>query len=139
MYKVDQKMTNAVAATLKLGGDWRSGKRSIISVSKTAFNVNYFDDGKHPDGSLFPQDNTVFHYDTKTKDFWISNCGWNSRTTKNLLNDCFRGVKLPYEVFVSKDRFCIRDLETKLERIIGDGRISKSEILDKTYWCKKVK
>ena len=139
MYKVDQDFTNAVVAAKEKGWPYRNGKRSIkLDFDKKVFDCAYFDDGKHPDGSIYPQDNVVFHFNRESNDYWLSNCGWNSRTTVNLINDCLSGIGSNYKVFISKDRFCIRNTKFKKERILGDGKISFKEIIAGP-WYDKVK
>lgn len=140
MFDVDKNVEAAIKSIISLGGNWHAGKRHIISNGDN-FVVSYFDDGKRKNGvNEVPHDNEVFSYSKKSGKFWLSNCGWSTRTTKNLINDCFRALDLPYQVFVSKHRFCIRDIEMNLERVIGDGKVNDNELheLDFAYWKKHV-
>lgn len=140
MFEIDKNVEAAIKSVIRHGGNWHAGKRHVISYGDF-ISVSYFDDGKRKNGAnVTPHDNEVFSYNRRNGNFWISNCGWLSRTTKNLINDCFRAIDLPYQVFVSKNRFCIRDTNMKIERIIGDGKVYEDDLfcIESNKWKKRV-
>ena len=128
MYNIDNELLMAIrnARIDRTVEPWSGGNRVLLANDKNTFSVAY-------------RGNVVFNYNRKTKKFWINDCGWNTRTTKNIINTCFKATEIPYSVFSSKDRFCIRSFKDNFEKIIGDGKVTKAEIEKPEYWVKKVK
>lgn len=126
MYKVENELKMAIGAVVKYNANWGASHRTVSNEDKNSFSVAY-------------RGNKVFYYDKGTKDFWVNDCGWITRSTVNTVNRCFEALDLPYKVFINKYRFCIRDLNTKLEKIIGDGVCSSDFIKSSEMWVKHVR
>lgn len=72
--------------------------------------------------------NRVFEYDRKTDGWWLDNCGWPTRMTREKTEACMEALGLPYRYFVRKRCQWLRNLDTGREWKCGDGRITEADI-----------
>lgn len=72
--------------------------------------------------------NQVFKFDKRTKNWWINNCGWITRMTKNKVEACMEAAGLPYRYFIKRREQWLRNVETGMTWKCGNGRITQRDI-----------
>ena len=116
MRKINKNIRDAVETALvsKTGGRRKFGN-AVIMWSKDDVAVCYCS-------------NQVFSFDKRTKDWWISNCGWPTTMTREKVEACMEAAGLPYRYFVKKGVQHLRNIDTGMTWECGDGRITPQRI-----------
>ena len=130
MFAIDENFRNAVIAAITKQHNWNHGKNHVKCNGDEVL-VSYFDDANEKwSHRKIPGLNEIFWLDTSTKDFWLCNCGYYTRTTLLRINDCLAAADLPLHVYVSKYSFCIKNTKTGKSWIAGDGKITRVMIAE---------
>lgn len=116
MNKINQNIRDAVETALvsKHDGCRKFGNAAIAWSSKDVA-VSYCG-------------NQVFGFDKRTRKWWIDNCGWVTRMTKDKVEACMEAAGLPYRYFIKNRAQWLRNVETGMTWKCGDGRIDQKAV-----------
>lgn len=116
MRKINQKIRDAVETAIVSKTDGRCKfRKAVVAWSKDDVAVCYCS-------------NQVFSFDKRTKDWWISNCGWPTAMTREKVDACMEAAGLPYRYFVKNGVQHLRNVDTGMTWKCGDGRITPLDI-----------